>query len=191
MNSILYINGCVRSASRTDRLARAVLAKLEGNTEEIRLCDADIRPLDEERLARRDELTEAGNYSDEMFDLARRFREADIIVMSAPYWDLQFPALIKIFIENITVTGLTFEYTEEGYPKGLCRGRKLIYVTTSGGSIGPYDFGYEYIRTLAEGMFGIEKTVSYRAENLDIVGNDPEQILAGTIAEIKSEEENQ
>lgn len=190
MNSILYINGCVRSASRTDRLARAVLAKIEGKTEEIRLCDADIRPLDEERLARRDELTGAGDYSDEMFDLARRFKEADIIVMSAPYWDLQFPALIKIFIENITVTGLTFKYTEEGYPKGLCRARKLIYVTTSGGSIGPYDFGYEYIRTLAEGMFGIEEVVSYRAENLDIVGNDPEQILAGTIAEINSEEEN-
>ena len=190
MNSILYINGCVRSASRTDRLARAVLAKLEGNTEEIRLCDADIRPLDEERLARRDELTEAGDYSDEMFDLARRFREADIIVMSAPYWDLQFPALIKIFIENITVTGLTFEYTEEGYPKGLCRGRKLIYVTTSGGSIGPYDFGYEYVRTLAKGMFGIEEVVSYRAENLDIAGNDTEEILESAIAEINIEKEN-
>lgn len=190
MNSILYINGCVRSASRTDRLARAVLAKIEGKTEEIRLCDADIRPLDEERLARRDELTGVGDYSDEMFDLARRFKEADIIVMSAPYWDLQFPALIKIFIENITVTGLTFEYTEEGYPKGLCRGRKLIYVTTSGGSIGPYDFGYEYVRTLAKGMFGIEEVVSYRAENLDIAGNDPEEILESAIEEINSEEEN-
>ena len=190
MNSILYINGCVRSASRTDRLARAVLAKIEGKTEEIRLCDADIRPLDEERLARRDELTGAGDYSDKMFDLARRFREADIIVMSAPYWDLQFPALIKIFIENITVTGLTFEYTEEGYPKGLCRGRKLIYVTTSGGSIGQYDFGYEYVRTLAKGMFGIEEVVSYRAENLDIAGNDPEEILKSAIAEINIEKEN-
>lgn len=46
---ILYINACVRTESRTDRLARAVLSKL-GAFEEVKLTDMEMKPLNEERL---------------------------------------------------------------------------------------------------------------------------------------------
>lgn len=40
----LYINCCTRQDSRTDRLARALLASL-GDHEELRLYDEPLRPL--------------------------------------------------------------------------------------------------------------------------------------------------
>ena len=52
---ILYINCCARRDSRTDRLARALLEKL-GDYEELRLYEEPLRPLEDEDLARRDEL---------------------------------------------------------------------------------------------------------------------------------------
>ena len=51
----LYINACARPGSRTDRLARALLATL-GDYEELRLYDLPLLPLNTERLARRDAL---------------------------------------------------------------------------------------------------------------------------------------
>ena len=40
----LYINACARPGSRTDRLARALLATL-GDYEELRLYDLPLLPL--------------------------------------------------------------------------------------------------------------------------------------------------
>ena len=60
-----------------------------------------------------------------MFELARQFAAADQIVIAAPYWDLSFPAALKQYFEQINVLGITFAYTPEGVPKGLCRARKL------------------------------------------------------------------
>ena len=44
----LYINACARPGSRTDRLARALLATL-GDYEELRLYDLPLLPLNTER----------------------------------------------------------------------------------------------------------------------------------------------
>ena len=49
---ILYINCCVRNKSRTDRVARALLAGM-GEYTELFLPDEDIRPLTEEAVEKR------------------------------------------------------------------------------------------------------------------------------------------
>ena len=41
------------------------------------------------------------------------------------------------YFEQINVLGITFVYTPEGYPKGLCRAKALYYVTTAGGCYVP------------------------------------------------------
>ena len=143
-----------------------------------------MHPLTEERLNRRTELIERREYSDPMFRLARQFQRADEIVIAAPYWDLSFPAILKLYLENIYVTGLVSEYTEEGLPHGLCRARKLWYVTTAGGPYVP-DFSYAYIRTLVQDYFGIPETERIMAEMLDVQGYDAERIVANTIREIE------
>ena len=178
---ILYVNCCIRPDSRTDRLARALLRRLDGPVKERKVRQLGLKPLSLETLDRRTALIEAGDYADPMFDLAREFAAADQIVIAAPYWDLSFPAELKVYLENIYVTGIVSEYDETGRPRGLCRGEKLWYVTTAGG---PYEpaYSYGFLRDLARNYLGIPKTELVKAEFLDIVGNDPEAILASAIA---------
>ena len=101
-----------------------------------------------------------------MFRYARQFAQADEIVIAAPFWDLSFPAKLKIYLEQITVSGITFKYMG-GRPKGLCKAKKLTYVTTSGGPIFD-DFGYTYVKALAQKFYGIEKSEAVRAMDLDV-----------------------
>ena len=173
---ILYINSCVRTDSRTDKIARALINKLGGNYTEIYLPKEGLLPLSEERLKKRSALIEKGDYSDKMFDYAKQFASADIIVISAPYWDLSFPAILKLYIENIYVTGIVSEYASDGTPHGLCKAKELIYVTTAGG---PYvsDYSFGYIKELAEQYLGIPKTRLIKAEMLDVEGFDAERII--------------
>lgn len=178
MAKILFINACVRPESRTKRLAEKVLEQLEGKVIEVELQEEAILPLDNRKLALREKLLDSGDISDEMFSYAKQFAQADEIVIAAPYWDAQFPAMLKIYLEAVCVSGITFKYTPEGYPMGLCAAKRLTYVTTAGGSIGEFNFGYDYVNALAQGMFGIHDVRFVSAENLDIEGNDPEVILA-------------
>ena len=97
-------------------------------------------------------------------------------MLAAPLWDLCFPAQLKLYLENIYITGIVTRYDEAGCPVGLCRAQKLYYVSTSGG---PYDprFSYQYLRALCVECFGIPETELLMAENLDVDGSDPEAIL--------------
>ena len=174
---ILFINACVRKGSRTKRLADKLLMKLDEPYTEVKLEEIDFPLTDEEYVNRRTELVNERKFGDPMFSLARQFAEADTIVIAAPYWDLSFPASLKQYIEHINVLGVTFEYTDEGYPRGLCRAKKLYYVMTAGGSFCPEEFGYGYVRSLAENFYGIRDTSLILAKGLDIVGADPEKIM--------------
>ena len=183
--NILYINACVRKISRTNELAQFVLNKLAGNIEEINLGGEKISPLYKQRLELRDDLIKDKNYSHPMFKYAKQFANADIILISAPYWDLSFPAILKTYIENINVNGITFSYSEKGYPVSLCKVKKLIYITTSGGPIISDDFGFGYIKSLAENFYGINDTHYIKAEGLDIRGVNIQEILKKAKKEIE------
>ena len=176
----LYINCCVRDESRTDRLARAVIRKIGGEFSELDLYEENLRPLDKETLARRTELAAAGDFSDSMFGYAKQFAAAENIVIAAPYWDSSFPSPLKVYFENIYVIGLVSDYDASGMPKGLCSAGKLYYVTTAGG---PYEalYSYGYVENLAKNFFGIKETELVKAEMLDVVGFDAEEILSREI----------
>ena len=182
--NVLYVNACVREDSRTNTLAQAELNKLSGNVTELKLEKERIQPLDRKTLIKRDELVKNGSYSDEMFRYARQFAEADIIVISAPYWDLSFPSMLKVYFEAVSVLGIAFRYTDEGVPVGLCRASELIYITTAGGYIGDFDFGYDYVKALAQNLYGISDVRCFKAEGLDIYGADIDEIMIKAQSEI-------
>lgn len=172
----LFINCCPRDNSRTERLAKKLLEKL-GEYDEVNPEKEGLAPMSKERLEYRTQLLQKGDLSDDIFKYAKQFAAADTIVIAAPFWDLSFPSVLKIYIENIYVTGIVSKYDSDGTPKGLCKAKKLYYVTTAGG---PYDgrFSFDYLKELAESFFGIGETVLIKAEMLDIIGNDAEKILA-------------
>lgn len=177
MNKILYVNACFRDGSRTNELAQYLLGSLNGQIQSVNLFDENIEPLDECMLKKRDALLKAGDTENDLFSMARQFACADIVVISAPYWDLLFPAVLRIYLENITVCGITFRYSEKGIPVGLCKAKKLYYVTTAGGFIGENNFGFDYVKALAVNLFGIETVKFFSAEGLDIYGADIEAIM--------------
>lgn len=173
--AILFINACVRENSRTLVLAKNILSKMSGEVIEVNLNQENIAPLNRELLEKREGLLSSKNKNDPMFHYAKQFAEADEIVIAAPFWDLSFPAILKAYMEQITVSGITFEYIS-GRPCGLCKAKSLTYVTTSGGPIFA-DFGYKYVKTLAKSFYGIENTRAYRAMNLDVDMITAEEVL--------------
>ncbi len=176
MKKILYVNSCVRPQSRTNRLAEKLLNLLNGDVTEVHTDDCGTAPLTNSALNKRELLISESNFSVPEFENARLFAEADIIVISAPYWDMSFPSSLKVYFENINVRGITFCYTDEGIPKGLCRAKELYYVTTAGGKI-LNNFGFEYVDALSKVFYGIKNTHFVCAEGLDIIGADTEKIL--------------
>lgn len=172
----LFVNACAWEHSRTHALCKEYLRGVPA-VEEVRLFERDLQPLNWTRLTERERLQQDEAWGDSMFDLAKQFAAADEIVIGAPYWDLSFPAMLKIYIELVTVNGITFCYTEEGMPKGLCQAQRLIYITTSGGPCSKANYGYEYIQGMAR-LFGIPETYQVSAEMLDVIGIDVDQVMS-------------
>ena len=164
---------------------REVLGRLQGQVQELKLYQEPIAPLDLETLEKRTKLSGLQDYRDPLFRYAKQFAQAEEIVIAAPYWDLSFPSLLKVYLEQICIVGLTFQYTPEGIPEGLCKARRIIYVTTAGGPI-YQNMGYDYVKALADTFFGIPETVCFSAQNLDVTGADVEGILQKAEAEIRA-----
>ena len=174
---VLFINACVRKGSRTARLAADVLARLGRPVEEVKLHEIKFPVADEEFLCMRDRLISEGNFNDPLFDMARGFAEAETVVIAAPYWDLSFPAALKQYFEQINVVGITFRYTQDGAPAGLCRADRLFYVTTAGGRYTPDEFGFGYVKALAQNFYGIPDVRLLKADGLDMDGADVEAVM--------------
>lgn len=183
MKQILYIDACVRKGSRTRRLAEALLSRLVGtdspySVKKLILKEEEkaLQPLHESNLVQRNYALMHESYDDPMYYYAKEFAAADIIVIAAPYWDFSFPAVLKMYLEHVSVNGIAFRY-ENDRPVGLCRAGKLYYVTTAGGQIGNRNLGYEYVKNLTCGLFGVRETQCIMADGLDLEGVDAEAVI--------------
>lgn len=178
---LLLIDACVSQrgpASRTRRLADAFLesfraARPEAEIETAALERLDIMPFTPEALDRRDALAKAGEFGAPVFALARQFQQADRIAVAAPFWDLSFPAVLRVYIEHISANGLTYHYESDGC-HGDCRASRLAYLTIGGDLERPESLGVLYWRQLAA-MFGIPRFDHVFAGGLDL---DPSQAPA-------------
>ena len=183
MEKLLFINACMRGPdlSRTLRLCRVFLEayKAQGHAfslEELDLAKEMLAAYDIDALIRRDALIDAGKTDDPIFDHARQLANADKILVGAPYWDLSFPAALKNYVEHVSVRNITFRNTATGV-LGLCKAKKLLYITTAGGYIEDLDLGSDYFQGLCK-FYGITQYESLRTEGLDIETNDPEAIMS-------------
>ena len=110
--TVLFVNACLRGdESRTLTLCREYLEGIE-DVKEVNLSEMRLEPYYGDSAAYRAQLEAKGLFDDPMFDIGKDFAEADEIVIGAPYWDLSFPAALKIYIEHAAVMGMTFHYTE-------------------------------------------------------------------------------
>ena len=179
MKKCLYVDCRIRrEESRTGQLAECFFDELKGyEIDHLILEEEGLRPLVGDWFFERQELLEEGKLDDERFDYARQFAEADMVVIAAPFWDLSFPALLKIYIENISVSGITFKTNENG-TSGACKAHHLVYFTTRGGVYkdSPMECADPYLRSFIP-FFGFREYHSIAAEGLDIIGYDGEASL--------------
>ncbi len=184
MKTVLYLDCCIRGEqSRTKIIANAffdVLLKRGGfRVETVTLDNIPIAPLGRAEYEHREKLLAQGSLNDGMFDLAKQFARADIVVVAAPFWDMGIPAKLKTYFENVSVSGITFKCTEAGC-NGLCRAEKMVYITTRGmdiadGSIMEQASPYLVALTKFFDIGGFDMVSAY---GLDIQVDKVEQLVA-------------
>lgn len=179
MRRLLYVDCCIRGRdSRTRRLAEAFLSALPPGweTETLDLTEEGLQYFSGPFFRQRQELLAAGNRSHPRFRYAWQFARADAVVFAAPLWDLSFPALLKVYLENVSVEGITFGCNESGC-YGICRAERMAFLTTRGGFYegSHLEMGSRYLEALAE-FFGMGRYDCVAADGLDMV-KDPEARL--------------
>ena len=99
---ILYVNACFREGSRTADLVELMKERLfgEGEVTEISLGDLELRPMDRQMLKVYNESVASHAFEDPMFTYARQFREADRVVIAAPFWNYDLPAVLHAYLPS-------------------------------------------------------------------------------------------
>lgn len=168
MKKLIFINACIRGeASRTLRLATPLIAELSKRYEitEIDLTDAQALPVNSGIYETRSTL----GASAEDIDMAKAVANADRIVIAAPFWDMGIPAVLKTFIERISLSGITFSSNEDKSTRGNCKAEKLLYITTRGMEIetgSPLEQGSSYLKAIAW-LWGIGKVETVAVSGTD------------------------
>lgn len=183
MKKLLYVDCCIRrESSRTRKLAEAFLDEIASGgayqVERLTLMDEPLTPMTEGFFLQRETLLSEGKLSHARFRYARQFAEADAVVIAAPFWDLSFPALLKIYIENVCVQGITFDCNDTRGCYGVCRAKRLAFLTTRGGAYqnSKRENGAKYMEDMAD-FFGIGQFDAVAADGIDLVGEDGANIL--------------
>lgn len=175
MKNLIYINACLRAGSRTQRIATPIVEELRKryNVETVDLTKNLYPVADNYTLEDRNR----GIVPTEHVALAKKIAAADRIVIAAPFWDMSFPSALKVFFENMSLFGVTFDSNDkECY--GLCKAEKVMYITTRGMDIAtgdPLEQATPYIKALSH-LWGWGGLTVISARNMDY--STPEEIDA-------------
>lgn len=189
---VLMINGCIRGEnSRSWMLAKAFLDTMKDTAPEemeytqLDLANMNFQPLVGAFFEERQKLLEENQRRHPRFTYAYQFAEADRILIAAPFWDLSIPAILKLYIENISLDGITFGCNADGM-YGMCKAKDLLFFTTRGGVYGNGNMeqGARYLEALCE-MFGIPRFRCICAEGIDSMPDQAETIMRQAMDEAK------
>ncbi len=166
MRKLIFIDACMRPDSRTRMIAEPLIMELSKNyeIETIILDGADFPIVDSGIISDRSN----GIVPEKYASIARRVADADRLVIAAPFWDMSFPSALKVFFENMSLFGITFDSNDkECY--GLCKAEKVLYITTRGMDIetgSPLEQATPYIRALSH-LWGLGELHIVAAQNMD------------------------
>lgn len=187
MNKVLYIKANIKNEgeSRTFKVSDSFVEEYKKNNPEDEIITLDLYKENIDFL-RADDLGKLFGPKDEesknnsILKYAYQFADADKYIIAAPMWNLSFPAILKAYIDYVSVSGITFKYTAEG-PVGLLNNKKAVHIVSRGGGYdnSPYEMGDRYLRTIL-GFFGIKDIETIAIDNLDVMGvNVKEKVEEG------------
>lgn len=182
MSKVLYIKANIKNEgeSRTFKVSDSFVEEYKRNNPEYEIITLDLYKENIDFL-RADDLGKLFGPKDEesknnsILKYAYEFADADKYIIAAPMWNLSFPAILKAYIDYVSVSGITFKYTTEG-PVGLLNNKKAVHIVSRGGAYdnSPYEMGDRYLRTIL-GFFGIKDIETIAIDNLDVIGVNVEE----------------
>ncbi|MGV1059587.1 NAD(P)H-dependent oxidoreductase [Clostridium perfringens] len=182
MSKVLYIKANIKNEgeSRTFKVSDSFVEEYKRNNPEDEIITLDLYKENIDFL-RADDLGKLFGPKDEesknnsILKYAYEFAAADKYIIAAPMWNLSFPAILKAYIDYVSVSGITFKYTAEG-PVGLLNNKKAVHIVSRGGAYdnSPYEMGDRYLRTIL-GFFGIKDIETIAIDNLDVIGINVEE----------------
>jgi len=156
---------------------------------EVNLFDIYVPELDSRMMSAMADLSSGGNFDDIAPEvqkaliasgaLLQQFLDHDKYLFITPLWNSCFPARFKSYLDTLCVSGKTFTYTDDGYPRGLVEaGRKVVHIHASGG----------YIKTISQADAVLREVMNLigvrEIETLFIQGHGQKPDLADQIKEI-------
>ncbi|HII4513954.1 FMN-dependent NADH-azoreductase [Clostridium perfringens] len=182
MSKVLYIKANIKNEgeSRTFKVSDSFVEEYKRNNPEDEIITLDLYKENIDFL-RADDLGKLFGPKDEesknnsILKYAYEFAAADKYIIAAPMWNLSFPAILKAYIDYVSVSGITFKYTAEG-PVGLLNNKKAVHIVSRGGAYdnSSYEMGDRYLRTIL-GFFGIKDIETIAIDNLDVIGVNVEE----------------
>lgn len=157
------------SASRRVALAYidALREKAALHIDDLDLWSADLPPFDGHALAGKYTALAGQPMSAEQQEawraiemLGKRFRDADVIVMSVPMWNFGIPYRLKHLIDLVTQKDVTFRFDANGFD-GMLKTQRAVVVCARG-------LGYDDGSGLTEEKFDFQR--AYLMEWLGFVG---------------------
>lgn len=184
MKKVLYIkaNAKPEGTSRTFEVSDYFVEEYKKSHPEDEIITLDLYKENIDFLKAEDFSSIFGPKSEEskqhpVLKYAYQFAEADRYIFAAPMWNLGFPAILKAYIDYISVTGITFKYTAQG-PIGLLENKKAVHIVSRGGAYSGTDIemGDCYLKTILS-FFGVEDVETIAAERMDVMGVDTDAEL--------------
>ena len=102
MKKLLYIDACIRDEmSRTKRIATPIVEALKQkyDVQTLVINDLDLSIVKKELITKRNN----GDIDPQVMSWAESVRDADRIVIAAPFWDMSIPAALKNFLELCSI----------------------------------------------------------------------------------------
>ncbi|MBI3235393.1 MAG: NAD(P)H-dependent oxidoreductase [Bacteroidetes bacterium] len=180
---ILQLNSSIMGEqSYSRKLGNAIIEKIQkkypqSTVEQLDLVESNIPHLAPETLQamftpleNQTEVTKQKlNLSDK---LVKQLFDADIIVIGAPLINRTIHSSLKAWLDHITRRGITFGYSNEGFPMGLVSGKKVYVAMSSGGVYTDEqgranDFVAPYLQSFL-GFLGMTDLTVFRAEGLHV-----------------------
>lgn len=133
--NILVLHAHPVETSFSAALLRIVVERLTAAGHNVDACDLyaedfDPRMSRAERLGYHDIPANAENVR----DYVERLRTAEALVLVFPVWNYGYPAILKGFFDRVFLPGVSFKLVDGEVQPSLHHIRKIVAVTTYGGS---------------------------------------------------------
>lgn len=118
--------------------------------------------------------------------LLMEFLDADVIVVGAPMYNFSVPSTLKAWLDRIVQRDRTFTYDRKGNSRGLAQGKKVVLVSTRGGSMAgqPDETRMDHQEAYLLAVFnyiGISDVNIVRAEGIDLGPNVRQHAIEGAL----------